>query len=177
MHFHYFLWFSNIFLIFLISNKHEQISWFQIMELIEPIHVKVIWTLVGGMIFLTFFSTLIQIRWLLDILIDIYPPYANWDCFTLVIGLILFSIEALMFANQVYLLHPTFQNSMNMHVFVIHIYVWFHPWFPRCRILWICMLLWSISMFDSILGCLDVVFYEYACYCDPYLCLISSLGA
>ena len=28
MHFHYFIWFSTIFLFLLIFNKHEQISWF-----------------------------------------------------------------------------------------------------------------------------------------------------
>ena len=30
------------------SNKHEQTSWFQIMEFIEPTHAKVIQVLVGG---------------------------------------------------------------------------------------------------------------------------------
>lgn len=38
--FYYFLWLSTIFLIFLISHKHEQTSWFQTMEFIESTHAK-----------------------------------------------------------------------------------------------------------------------------------------
>ena len=53
MHFHCFLWFLTIFLIF---HKHGQNSWFQTMEFIESTHAKLIRALGGPDIHDIFFN-------------------------------------------------------------------------------------------------------------------------
>ena len=56
MHFSLFSFIFNYFHGFLDFNKHEQNSWFQIMEFVESIHAELIRTLVGGSYILDIFS-------------------------------------------------------------------------------------------------------------------------
>ena len=120
MHFHYFILFSTIFMVLLIFNKHEQTSWFQIMEFIESTHAKIIWALVGARhpwYFLQYS--------LFDILLIVLPPYATWNYFTSIIELTLFPILAFNSLSRYAFYHHILKNFMNMHVIA---FVWCHAW-------------------------------------------------
>ena len=103
------------------------------MEPIEPIHAKVIWTLVGGSNILDIFfdidSSEMVVWWSIDF--DSSWWYAR-DCFTPIIELTLFSIETLMLASQVRYLYSLISK--------------FHEHICHCE-LCLCLI---------VLGCLDI---------------------
>ena len=104
------------------------------MELIKPIHAKVIWTLVGGATSMNFFLDIDSNEVFAWYLIEIDPLHDTWVCFIAIFELTMLPIKALS---------------------LLLLYAIYHLIF---RILWICILLWAISMFNSIIGCLNVCF-------------------
>ena len=124
MRFHHF---QLIFMVFLdFFNKHEQNSWFQVMEFTELIHAKVIRALVRAR-----HSWYSHQYCLLDI----------WLIVLLLCGIEIYSHLLL--------------SKLVSHRGVLACYLGtlFRP--SNSKILWMCMLSWVMSMFDAIIDCLD----------------------
>ena len=151
MRFHHF---QLIFMVFLdFFNKHEQNSWFQVMEFTELIHAKVIRALVRAR-----HSWYSHQYCLLDI----------WLIVLLLCGIEIYSHLLL--------------SKLVSHRGVLACYLGtlFRP--SNSKILWMCMLSWAISMFDVIIDCLDaclIIFDKnvyYASYFQTNLwCLVITL--
>ena len=127
---------TNFLNLFFFSNEHKQTSWFQIIESIESTHTKLIgpwWKPDIHDIFLDIDSNEEIVRYLIDF--DYFLWYMRLFCTCYWANPI--SIELLMLATQVPSPSPIF------------------------RILWTYMLLWVMSMFDIIFGCLDI---DLICY-------------
>ena len=129
MHFHCFIWFLTIFMIFLIFNKHEQTSWFQTMEFMESTHAKLIRALVRAR-----HSWYLLQFCLLEMLIFYSSRWYTWICFVFIVE------NTLVSHRGVLACHP---GTLSSHIFFL-------------RTLWTCMLLMTISIFDVILECLDI---------------------
>ena len=88
------------------------------MELIEPIHAKVIRALVGAQHPWYFLHYCLFNIWLI-----VLPPWGTWDYFISIIELTLFPILVLNSLSRYALYHHTSKNFMNMHIIAL---VWCH---------------------------------------------------
>ena len=92
----------NYFLDFLDFLKHEQTSWFQIMEFIESTYAKLIRALVGAR------NSWYSLQYcLLDMLIFYSHGWHIWIRFIFIVEISLFPIQMWMLANQVRPFYPT----------------------------------------------------------------------
>ena len=146
--------FQLIFMVFLdFFNKHEQNSWFQVMEFTEPIHVKAIRALMGA--------------W--------HSWYSHQYCL-LDIWLIVLPLCDIEIYSHLLL------SKLVSHRGVLACYPGTLFLLSNSKILWMCRLSWAISMFDAIIDCLDaclIIFDKnvyYASYFQANLwCLVIAL--